>query len=64
MKPNQKKEVETRETSKEAQSNSETDQEKPKNAFTRFFSKMGYSIWIAVMVVGGIIAFLISLLVL
>lgn len=64
MKPNQKKEVETRKTSKKAQSNSETDQEKPKNTFTRFFSKMGYSIWIAVMVVGGIIAFLISLLVL
>ncbi len=64
MKPNQKKDVETRETSKKARSNSETDREKPKNAFTRFFSKMGYSSWIAVMVVGGIIAFLISLLVL
>lgn len=64
MKPNQKKEVETRETSNKAKANPEIDQEKPKNAFIRFFSKMGYSIWIAVMVVGGIIAFLISLLVL
>ncbi|WP_079736058.1 hypothetical protein [Salegentibacter salegens] len=45
--------------SKPAQEN-----EEPKTGFGRFFSKVGYSIWIAVMVVGGIIAFLVSLLVL
>lgn len=40
------------------------EKEEPKTGFGRFFSKVGYSIWIAVMVVGGIIAFLASLLVL
>ena len=64
MKPNQKKEVETRDTLNKTQAKPKVDQEEPKNAFARFFSKMGYSIWIAVMVVGGIIAFLVSLLVL
>lgn len=37
---------------------------KPQTATGRFFSKMGYTIWITVMIIGGIIAFLVSLLVL
>jgi len=64
MASNQKKKLKTRKTSTQAKSNPVVDQDEPKNAFSRFFSKMGYSIWIAVMVVGGIIAFLVSLLVL
>ena len=40
------------------------DKEEPKTGFSRFFSKMGYSIWITVMIIGGVIAFLVSLLVL
>ncbi|UBZ07417.1 hypothetical protein LDL76_01615 [Salegentibacter mishustinae] len=40
------------------------EKEEPQTGIGRFFSKVGYSIWIAVMVVGGIIAFLVSLLVL
>jgi hypothetical protein len=64
MEPKQKKKFETGKTSTQAQSNPAVDQDEPKNGFVRFFSKMGYSIWIAVMVVGGIIAFLVSLLVL
>jgi len=40
------------------------DKEEPKTAFGRFFSKVGYSIWITVMIIGGVIAFLVSLLVL
>jgi len=40
------------------------EKEEPQTEIGRFFSKVGYSIWIAVMVVGGIIAFLVSLLVL
>ncbi len=64
MASNQKKKLKTRKTSTQAESNQVVDQDEPKNAFSRFFSKMGYSIWIAVMVVGGIIAFLVSLLVL
>jgi len=64
MRPNHKKEVETRKTSKQAQSNLPPEKEEPKNAFARFFSKIGYSIWFAVMVIGGVIAFIVSLLVL
>jgi len=64
MASNQKKKLKTRKTSTQAESNQVVDQDEPKNAFSRFFSKMGYSIWIAVVVVGGIIAFLVSLLVL
>ncbi|MBZ9729786.1 hypothetical protein LB467_08790 [Salegentibacter sp. JZCK2] len=40
------------------------DKEESKTAAGRFFSNVGYSIWIAVMVIGGVIAFLVSLLVL
>tara|TARA_Y100000588_G_C13908628_1_gene776114 strand:- start:428 stop:613 length:186 start_codon:yes stop_codon:yes gene_type:complete len=40
------------------------EKEEPQTGIGGFFSKVGYSIWIAVMVVGGIIAFLVSLLVL
>ena len=40
------------------------EKEEPQTGIGRFFSKVGYSIWIAVMVVDGIIAFLVSLLVL
>ncbi|WP_037316455.1 hypothetical protein [Salegentibacter sp. Hel_I_6] len=64
MRPNHKKEVETGKTSKQAQANPSPEQEESKNAFARFFSKMGYSIWFAVMVIGGVIAFIVSLLVL
>ncbi|MGW1455110.1 hypothetical protein ACWBC2_08970 [Salegentibacter agarivorans] len=58
MEPNQENKT-TSNTSKPTQ-----EKEEPKTGIGRFFSKVGYSIWIAVMVVGGIIAFLVSLLVL
>ncbi|SKB60715.1 hypothetical protein SAMN05660776_2062 [Salegentibacter holothuriorum] len=37
------------------------EENKPKNTFAKFFSKVGYSIWMVVMIVGGVIAFLVSL---
>ncbi len=51
-------------TSSNIASKAKQEKEEPKTGIGRFFSKLGYSIWIAVMVVGGIIAFLVSLLVL
>ena len=36
-------------------------EEKERNAFQRFFKRFGYSVWLLVMAVGGIIAFVISL---
>lgn len=48
-------------TSRNIASKPEQEKEEPKTGFERFFSKVGYSIWISVMVVGGIIAFLVSL---
>jgi hypothetical protein len=38
--------------------------EKPKSKLSLFFSKMGYSVWMIVMVIGGILAFITSLLLL
>lgn len=35
--------------------------EEPKNKFSKFFSKAGYTIWVIVIAVGSIIAFLVSL---
>lgn len=35
--------------------------EKEKTSIKSFFGKVGYSVWIIVMVVGGILAFLVSL---
>ncbi|MBO2544317.1 hypothetical protein J0871_07805 [Salegentibacter sp. BDJ18] len=59
MEPNQENKTTSNITSKPTQ-----EKEEPQTGIGRFFSKVGYSIWIAVMVVGGIIAFLVSLLVL
>ncbi|OEY71624.1 hypothetical protein [Salegentibacter salarius] len=61
MEHNQKNNTDT---SKNIASKPVQEKEEPKTGFGRFFSKVGYSIWIAVMVVGGVIAFLVSLLVL
>ena len=46
--------------------NSQKDSEdkKPKNAVGGFFSKIGYSVWVIVLVIGGLIAFGVSLLLL
>ncbi|APS38834.1 hypothetical protein SAMN04488033_10739 [Salegentibacter agarivorans] len=60
MEPNQ----ENKTTTSNITSEPTQEKEEPKTGFGRFFSKVGYSIWIAVMIVGGIIAFLVSLLVL
>lgn len=35
--------------------------EKEKTSVKNFFGKLGYSVWIIVMVIGGILAFLVSL---
>lgn len=42
----------------------EKKKEKEKPSVKSFFGKVGYSVWIIVMVVGGILAFLVSLLLL
>ena len=36
-------------------------EEKQEHAFVRFIKKTGYTIWIAVMVIGGTLAFIVSL---
>lgn len=39
-------------------------QPKEKSSFREFLGRIGYSVWITVMVIGGILAFLASLLLL
>ncbi|MDT0676764.1 hypothetical protein [Autumnicola musiva] len=41
--------------------NSGDAQEKKRNPIVQAFAKTGYAIWISVMVIGGILAFIISL---
>lgn len=58
MKPKQENKTKTDD---EITATTVTEEEKPKSAVGQFFSKIGYSIWVVVMVIGGVIAFLVSL---
>lgn len=40
----------------------EKQKDKPKGAFMEALGRIGYSVWIIVMIVGGVLAFLLSLL--